>query len=397
MVNLTGPAAAVGRTFGTINGADIREHVDAVLVHWREHGLSCAELAERCGPMERFCERFAPYWLDELAACAEAAGVRDSDYLAFVAGKSRDLFLMDECTSFLAVGAATADGATLFHKNRDNTARNQCAYHKRIEHSSRPAAFSATGDTSDQGVMMMVNEHGLAGSADMGGLPVDRPASRGVMNPQILRVIAERATTCEEALAIIQECLRDGWYAGGAKTGTHWLFADRRGTGLRIAQNSDEEQHWFCRDDIVFLARGDTPGAELARSRRGQVALRDMNAAATHPSICFQSSISAMTARIDPADPTADEVWFALPAWAPYVPLIPPATPAPLLDGGYYRATESLATHRQDGFGAGVQLPPELNARRAEAQERIYALAAERTDDFDRRCCEIGMGLIEDA
>lgn len=393
MVNLVGPAAAVGRTFGTINGANLHEHVAAVLAQWRERGLTGRELAERCGPMERFCERFAPYWLDELAACAEAAGVPVADYLAFLAGKARDLFGMDECTSFLAVGAATADGATLFHKNRDNTARNQCAYHKQIEHSSAPAAFRATGDTSDQGVMMMVNEHGLAGSADMGGLPVDRPASRGVMNPQILRVIAERATTCEEALAIIQECLRDGWYAGGAKTGTHWLFADRHGTGLRIAQNSDDEQHWFCHDDIVFLARGDTPGAELVTSRREQVTLRDMNAAATHPSICFQSSISALTARIDPADPSADEVWFALPAWAPYVPLSSTATPRALLDGGYYRATHVLSEQREQGFGAGVELPPELNTRRAEAQERIYALAAERTEEAMRRCCELGMAM----
>ena len=49
-----------------------------------------------------------------------------------------------------------------------------------------------------------------------------------MMNTFLLRHIAERASCCAEALEIIREFVGRGWYAGGAKTGTHWLFVDRR-------------------------------------------------------------------------------------------------------------------------------------------------------------------------
>ena len=86
------------------------------------------------------------------------AGVQPECYVAFLAGKWRSLFFIHECTSFLAVGEATADGATLFHKNRDNVAREQWIYRKKIVHSSNPAAFYGVGDTSDMGLSMMVND-----------------------------------------------------------------------------------------------------------------------------------------------------------------------------------------------------------------------------------------------
>ena len=155
MVSLVGDARTVGTRWGRLNAADTRRHTDAMLATWRTRGLSDKQMVAKSEPFRRFATKFAPHWLDEAAAIAEAAGTRPEFYTAFLAGKYRDLFFVHECTSFLAVGDATADGATLFHKNRDNVARSQCAYHKAVRHSSGPAAFWATGDTSDSGVMMM--------------------------------------------------------------------------------------------------------------------------------------------------------------------------------------------------------------------------------------------------
>ena len=67
--------------------------------------------------------------------------------------------------------------------------------------------------------MMMVNEAGLAGSADMGA-PEPQPRGRGLMNPWGLRHIAERASTCAEALEIVCEWNDRGWYAGGRRATT---------------------------------------------------------------------------------------------------------------------------------------------------------------------------------
>jgi uncharacterized protein YukE len=375
-VSLSGGAREVGRRFGALNREDIRQHMNDMLDGWRARGLSDKQMLERSEPFRRFVAKFAPFWQDEMAGCAEGADVNLDLFASFQAGKYRGLFFVDECTSFLAVGAATEDGATLFHKNRDNVARPQCAYHKCIVDAARPAAFHATGDTSDLGVMMMVNEHGLAGSADTGGLREDRPKGRGVMNPHILRLIAERAERCEDALEIVQQMIRDGWYAGGAKTGTHWLFADRHGRGLRIAQNAHEERHEFFQDDVAFLARGRTAGADLVRGKKGRITLRDFNAAASHPTICFTSSISALSVRVDPECPgKLSSVWFALPAWAPYVPLFPLArgVPRALLDGTSFRAAQVLLELRsRSAPGQGVAFEGSLVQRHAAVQDALY-------------------------
>ncbi len=381
MISLSGNAHDVGKCFGQLNAAQIRRHVDDLLAAWKERGLSDSDRRERTEPFRQFVTKFAPAWEDEIAGCAEGAGVPLDPYVSFLAGKYRDLFFVEDCTSFLAVGAATADGASLFHKNRDNIAREQCAYRKAIQHSSKPAAFHATADTSDLGVMMVVNENGLAGSADVGGLPLKQPRGRGVMNPYILRLIAERAERCEDALEIVQQMIREGWYAGGNRKGTHWFFADRYGKGLRIAQNTTEEQHWFFQDDVAFSVRGDTPGAKIVTGKKGKITLRDMNAAATDPTICFTSSISAMTVRIDPDNPRdLNSVWFALPAWSTYLPLFPlsDGTPKPVLAGDYYCAGEpllKLMSDKQREYAHRVKLPQAIVRQIANQQQELYSIA----------------------
>ncbi|MBN1512686.1 MAG: twin-arginine translocation signal domain-containing protein, partial [Phycisphaerae bacterium] len=134
MISLEGPAEEVGRRFGRLNAAAIREHMAPILDGWRAEGLDQRRLAEKSKPFRRFLKKYAPAWEEEMAGCAEGAGVRLDDYVAFQAGKYRGLFALDECTSFFAVGDATADGATLFHKTRDNQARQQCAYRKALRH-----------------------------------------------------------------------------------------------------------------------------------------------------------------------------------------------------------------------------------------------------------------------
>ena len=368
-----------------------------ILDAWHAKGLDEQRLAEKSKPFRRFLRKFAPAWDDEMAGCADGAGVPLDDYVAFQAGKYRDLFALDECTSFFAVGDATADGATLFHKTRDNQARGQCAYRKVLRHPSRPAAFHATGDTSDLGVMMMVNEHGVAGSADTGGLKVKRPKGDGVMNTYILRLIAERAERVEDVLEILQQMIRDGWYAGGSTTGTNWSFADRHGRGLRLRQNNTEEQHEFVENDVAFSIRGDTPGADLVNRRKGKITLADLNVAATDPSLCFSSSVSAMTVRIDPEWPeTLSSVWFALPAWTPYLPYYPLAegTPEAIVGGRCFELGFAMLEGRSPEYGRGVRFDAAVAEKLGGLQRRLYEDAARR--DFDVRKA-LRLGQFADA
>lgn len=380
-ISLCGTPDEVGRRFGELNAKDIREHMKTILGHWRERGLGDKGMIAKSEPLRQFIKKLAPSWEGEFAGCAEGAEVDPDLYTAFQAGKYRSVFFVQECTSFLAVGNATADGATLFHKTRDNRIRGQCAYWKALKHASNPAAFHATGDTSDVGVMMMVNEHGVAGSADMGGLKVKKPKGRGVMNPYILRLIAERAERVEDALEIIQMCIRDGWYAGGSSSGTNWSFADRYGKGLRVRQNNYEEEHFFVQDDIAFSARDKTAGADIVKKKKGKITVADMNAASTDPSMCFPSSVSSLTVRIDPDGPARrNQTWFAIPSWSPYVPFFAPAetTPKSMLDGTSFRRWYDLSKNVKDKrFGRPMRLSKEETTRRDAIQTKLYAMAEE--------------------
>ena len=367
---LNGSAAEVGAQFGLLNRDDIRKHVSDVLTEWQNRGLSKNAAVAKSRPFLDFAEKFGPHWLDEASACAKSAGIAADEYIAYLAGKYRSLFFTDDCTSFAAAGDATADGGAIFHKNRDNARRAQSTYYKKIVNAKGTFGFFAVGDTSDLGLMMMVNDQGLAGSADMGGLAEIRPKGDGVMNPYILRLIAERAEKCEDALEIIKQSIRDGFYAGGKTSGTHWLFADRHGTILRVAQNSVEQRHWYLPDKIVFLARGQTQAARTMEKSYGKLTVRHFHKAAQSQDLCFGSSISALTVSIDPKTAISrSTVWTALPAWAPSLPLFPVAegVPTPIADGTCYDLGYRLLGRQR----------PELDYidRRDAFQERLYAIA----------------------
>ncbi len=392
MVPLSGTARQVGERLGTLNGADLRAHVAGILGSWRRRGLDESALFARSEYYRRFAEKHAPHWLEESAACAAAAEVPVDHFVAYLAGKYRDLFFAEDCTSFAAAGEVTADGATIFHKSRDNVSRPQMVYHKQIVDADGVGGFFAVGDTSDLGLMMMVNERGLAGSADVGGLPETRAKGRGVANPDILRLVAERAERCEEALEIVQRMIADGWYAGGTTFGTHWLFADRFGTILRIAQNSVEEQHWFHRDALVFLRADETPAAERMRAASGRLSIRDFNEAAKSLDICFGTTISGLTVRIDPRKALAvGTVWAALPGCAPALPLhvAAKAVPKPLVDGTCYQTGARLLELREPtstlGFGGRLVFGEDFIGRRREFQDQLFQEAA----GVERRLVEL--------
>lgn len=347
MTTLTGPPEHLGRLWGEINGADIRVHLGEFYdVAKREHGLSEAVLLARAQAYEDLVADLAPHWHAEARAVAEAAGVDVGLYNAFLAGRYRGLLFHEECTSYAAVGSAPSDGRPLFHKNRDNRMRRQAFYRKEMV--GGPTGLSglpyiALGDTSDTGVMMMVNAAGLAGSADMGGSD-PRPHYRGLMNPYGLRLIAEQATTCAEALDLVREMTVRGQYAGGS-IATRWTFADRHGRTV-VALNTHE---------AVVVEADTTDGvvqscprqglAELLAERQGQLTVEDFNTASRLPGVCVRENCSSLTVLIDPARPDLFTcAWAALGRAqdAPYVPLYmgTTGTPRAYLDGTVYSWSE---------------------------------------------------------
>ena len=377
MVTLIGTASELGRLWGEINGADIRTHLSEFFaVAQQEHGLSEAVLVERARTYEDMVQALAPHWHEEARAVAVAAAVEPALYNAFLAGRYRGLLFHEECTSYAAVGSATADGRPLFHKNRDNRMRRQAFYRKAMLGGSAgvsPLPYIAVGDTSDTGVMMMVNAAGLAGSADMGGTDA-HPRYRGLMNPYGLRLIAEQATTCAEALAIVRGMTERKQYAGGA-IATRWTFADRHGRAV-VALNTHDALHLEAdtADGIVQSCPRAGLG-ELLQARRGRLTAADFNAGARLPGVCVRENCSSLTVAIDPRQPERLTcAWAALGRAqdAPYVPLYMGAasTPRAYVDGTVY------------GW-SGTGLSPEAIARR-EADWEAYRQQAEASGHLEQ-------------
>ncbi|MCP4640081.1 MAG: hypothetical protein GY851_06600, partial [bacterium] len=209
----------------------------------------------------------------------------------------RSLFFGDECTSYAVPTAYTKNNAILFHKTRDNKQKPQagCVVATDIKGVNR---FITVSDASVLACMMMVNDKGLAGSADTGGIMPVKGTFHGLMNTFVLRHIAERAATCADALAIIKEFVAKGYYAGGAKTGTHWLFVDKEGTILEVSNNEQEVRETLHTEKVYFSVRQDTKAAKTLQDAEPPIDFHTFHNVSRDPSMCFASSISGMTVEI---------------------------------------------------------------------------------------------------
>ena len=301
MTNLRGTPAAIGRQWGEMNRRDTVAHLEEFLRIARdEHGLDEATLIARSRRHVGIIEQLAPHWLEEAAGIASTAGVALDPYLACLVGRYRGLLFSEDCTSYAAVGSATADGRPLFHKNRDNRARPQAFYRKET---TLPGIlpFISVGDTSDTGAMMMVNAAGLAGSADMAGSDPD-PRCTGLMNPYGLRHIAERARTCAEALEIVRMMNDRGWYAGGS-IATNWVFADATGHAM-VVYNAHRKVEVTAETRDGCVQTADREGLRpLLDQRRGRLTPTDFNDASRLPGVCVTGNCSSLTVQIDPERP----------------------------------------------------------------------------------------------
>lgn len=351
MVRLGGSPAEVGKTWGEINKTTITHDFD---VHYLKKaaaaGISEDVLIERSKAFARIVRQVAPHWLEESRAVARAAGVREDLYVAFVGSKPRSLFL-HECTSYAAARELTEGGAILFHKTRDNVDRDQAAY---LLASSLEGIHKFIGicDASAINCSMMVNDQGLAGAADYPAHLTRKgdpsallsesapPQYRGMMAGAILRYIAEKASNCREALAVLEDFVKKGYYAGGDVNGNHWLFVDREGVIMEVSNNARHVASRFHSQKVYFSRLDSSAAARRLREANGPIDFGLFHGVARDPSICFKSSISGMSVEIDPAHPELLTcAWISLPVRAGSFPLLMGQTKTPtcLLNGEAYR------------------------------------------------------------
>jgi len=398
-VELVGGPAEIGERWGALNSEAIEEDMaDYYLAPAEQAGITKAELLRRSEKFVALAREFAPHWIEESEAIATAAGVDPALYLAYVGGVYRGLWRGEDCTSYAVSPEFTEDGRIFFHKNRDNAPKRQCAF---VIDTQVPGVnkFIAVSDASVIACMMMVNEEGLAGSADVGGLAVEEPRYRGWMNTSLLRYIAERASDCEEALAIIEQFVRDGGYAGGTY-GTHWLFVDRHGSILEVSNNSTRVEHEY-HPEKAYMSAGRGAATTRLRELPEPVGFAAFHNVSRDSATCFPQSISGMSVEISREHPSFLTVaWIAMPAKSLAFPLFMGGvqTPRVLLNGEVDMAGRQSAGdfHRWEPieeFAFSMQRMLEADVRRLLAEGRTDE-ARKAVDDWVSACTRAHLSAL---
>ena len=342
-IKLAGSPEEIGKVWGIINkDAILNDFNNYFLKPSRENNISRETLIQRSEKFVEIAHHIAPHWLEEAKAIADASGVDKKLYISFIASVYRNLFL-HECTSYAVSKKIIKNSAVFFHKNRDNVEKKQSVF---IIDTDRPNInkFIAVSDASVLSCMMMVNNKGLAGSADTGGV-ARTPGYRGMMNTFMLRHIAETASNCEEALKIIQKFVAHNWYAGGNRSATHWLFVDNDGVILEVENTVDNVSFAYHNNKIYFSIRGNTKAAQILKNTTHPIDFHIFHNISREPSICFDTSISGMTVEINPDYPEyLTCVWISFPAKSLSFPLYMGGehTPIPLMNGELYTVARDL-------------------------------------------------------
>ena len=201
VTRLEGSPEQLGTQHGTLLADEIKimlgEYVGDVV---GPDGLDAKMLAR-----VRTMKPSLPEWYRrELAACAAAAGVDEGVLLyAQCEGDIRSLW---GCTSYVAFGNATADGAVEMARNFDYwglDSTQECArVFAYIPQPEDGYAFVSVGWTGILGGWTFVNEKGLFVANTLNWRLRRNP--RGVPTLILERIIAQKAATVDEAIALIE-------------------------------------------------------------------------------------------------------------------------------------------------------------------------------------------------
>ncbi len=201
VVCLNGSPETIGEQHG-------QQLADEIKVMIREYVGEDAESGKlKAGVLARVqvAKASLPEWYRrELAACAKAAGV-DEDVLLYAQCEG-DIKSLGGCTSYVAYGEATSDGEVEIGRNFDywgleSTAR--CAkVFAFVPDRQDGYAFVSVGWTGILGGWTFFNEKGLFASCNLGGFREKNP--QGVPALVLLRMIAQKAATVDEAVALVK-------------------------------------------------------------------------------------------------------------------------------------------------------------------------------------------------
>jgi len=226
-----------GRLYGGLAAPFLRDRVTRMWEAAAASPWGTAQLDERGERFRAFVERIAPEWLDEAEAIAAAAGVNAADLFVLNALPPR---FWDRrqggCTSCVVAGAQSATGDSLLHKNRDVINEVQDFHVRRF---ADGAQTLASRDVGSLGFAHFHSDRALAGANNTGShIAPDELRDCGLTCTHLLRLVAERAGSCDQAVAVLEEAISKEVAGGSAgNRGMIFLFA-QPGRGVAVEMTS---------------------------------------------------------------------------------------------------------------------------------------------------------------
>ena len=205
VVRLEGAPEEIGRQHGSRLTAQIRLMVGEYVGDDMESGRLKEDVLKRVRTMK---PSLPDWYRQELSACAKAAGI-DEDVLLYAQCEG-DIKSLGGCNSFVAFGPATHDGKMEIGRNFDywgiESTDKVVTVLAVVPRSEDGYAFVSVGWCGILGGWTFFNEKGLYVSNNLGGFYATDP--RGVPTLILERIIAQKAATVDEAVAIIRKTPR---------------------------------------------------------------------------------------------------------------------------------------------------------------------------------------------
>jgi len=205
VVRLQGSPQEIGRQHGRLLAQPIRIMVDEYVRDDLEGNWPGPGVLER---VRRLKPALPDWYLQELSACAQAAGIEE-DVLLYAQCEG-DVRSLGGCTAYTAFGPATPDGAVEMGRSFDYwglESTKTCAVVLAVV--PRPEdghAFLAVGWSGILGGWTLFNEKGLFVANNLGGFFEKNPL--GMPTLILTRILAQKAGSLDEAIALVRSTPR---------------------------------------------------------------------------------------------------------------------------------------------------------------------------------------------
>jgi hypothetical protein len=242
---LAGSPEDIGRSHGMLLADGIRIMIREYVGDDATNGKLGDRMQARVDAME---PSLPDWYMREIVACARAVGM-DEDVLLYAQCEG-DIKSLGGCTTYVAFGPATHDGTMEIGRNFDYwglESTDKCvAVFAVVPNEEDGYAFVSVGWSGILGGWTFLNEKGLFVANNLGGGMERNP--RGVPTLILERIVAQKAATIEEAVAIVETTPR------------------MRGQALVIGQAGDEARG-VAPDAVVI--EYDAATVEVRRTREG--------------------------------------------------------------------------------------------------------------------------------